>query len=193
MNYLSKLIKIVVPTVMTLICSTALYGEEQIQKINEPTVSYPFEKEKTYSAIIHTSKGKIECQLYPDEAPLSVTNFMQLAEKQFYNGLRFHNVVAGFIIQSGDPDGTGSGGPGYTLASEIGLKHEQGSLAWARVPDNKINPFKRSSGSQFYITLDRVSFLDGEYSVFGQVIDGFDVIKNISLGDKIEKIEILIK
>ena len=185
--------KMVVYLASSLACLSHVHGEELIQKFNEPTLSFSFEKERTYCAVIHTSKGIIECQLHPEAAPLSVTNFMQLAEGHFYNGLLFHNVVSGFIIQSGDPDGTGSGGPGYTLPAEICLKHEQGSLAWARVPDNKVNPFRRSSGSQFYITLDKVSFLDGEYSVFGQITDGFDVIKNISQGDKIESIEIVVK
>ena len=192
MKYLSKFTKITLCALYTLLCVSHVHGEEA-KKFNEPTLAFSFEKEKTYYAIIHTSKGKIECQLHPEVAPISVTNFMQLAEGQFYNGLLFHNVVSGFIVQSGDPEGTGRGGPGYTLPAEIGLKHELGSMAWARVPDNKINPFKRSSGSQFYITLDEVSFLDGEYSVFGQMIDGFDVIKNICQGDKIENVEIIVK
>ena len=82
---------------------------------------------------------------------------MQLASGHFYDGLTFHRVVPNFVIQGGDPQGSGAGGPGYTLAAEIGLPHESGALAWARLPDS-VNPHRRSSGSQFYITLDKVSF-----------------------------------
>ena len=160
--------------------------------VQEPKQAFPFEKGKTYVAHIQTSKGKIECELYPDKAPLSVTNFMQLAEKGFYNGLLFHRVVPEFVIQGGDPAGTGSGGPGYTVAAEIGLPHAKGALAWARLPD-QVNPSKRSSGSQFYITLEKVPFLDGEYTVFGQTISGMDVVQNIRQGDKITQIKVVIK
>ena len=116
----------------------------------------------------------------------------------FYNGLVFHRVIANFVIQSGDPTGTGAGGPGYTLPAEIGLKHELGALAWARLPETDrdgriLNPHKRSSGSQFYITLDKTSFLDGGYTVFGQTISGFDVIQNVKQGDKIERIEWVVR
>ncbi len=172
-----------------LILSMSAYGANQDMKFTEPTKSFAFEKEKSYFATIYTAKGKIVCQLFPEKAPLSVTNFMQLAEGHFYDGLTFHRVVPGFVIQGGDPDGTGSGGPGYTIPAEIGLPHEAGALAWARLPDT-VNPNRRSSGSQFYITLDRVSFLDGEYTVFGQTIEGFEVVKQIRPNDKMEKIEI---
>ncbi|MBM3197652.1 MAG: peptidylprolyl isomerase [Chlamydiae bacterium] len=161
-------------------------------KFSEPTQTCSFEKDKTYYAIIHTSKGVIECQLFPERAPLSVTNFKQLIEGGFYNGLLFHRMVPNFVIQGGDPTGTGRGGPGYTLPAEIGLKHEHGALAWARLPD-QVNPSKRSSGSQFYITLDKVPFLDGEYTVFGQTVAGFEVMQNIRQGDKIERIEWVVR
>lgn len=157
-------------------------------KFSEPKTAQAFES-KTYQAIIHTDKGDIVCELNPDEAPLSVTNFIQLAKGGFYNGLTFHRVVPKFVIQGGDPEGTGSGGPGYTVPAEIGLPHEEGALAWARLPD-QVNPQKRSSGSQFYITLEKVSFLDGEYTVFGKVTSGMDVVKKIRQGDKIQSIEI---
>lgn len=159
-------------------------------KFEEPKAAMQFEAGKTYKAVIHTSKGKITCLLNTDKAPLSVTNFVQLAKGGFYNGLKFHRVVSNFVIQGGDPEGTGRGGPGFTIPAEIGLKHKKGALAWARLPDT-INPEKRSSGSQFYITLEDVPYLDGEYSVFGETVDGFDIVKKISQGDVIEKIEIL--
>ena len=170
---------------------TALKGEN-MTTFSEPKTAMAFDATKTYLAIIHTSKGKITCQLNPQKAPISVTNFIQLANGGFYNGLKFHRVVPGFVAQGGDPQGTGSGGPGYTVPAEIGLLHEKGALAWARLPD-QVNPQKRSSGSQFYITLEKVPYLNGEYSVFGQTIEGMDVVQNIRMGDVIQRVEIAVK
>lgn len=161
-------------------------------KIEEPKSAMTFETGKKYEAVIHTSKGKIVCDLRHDKAPLSVTNFIQLANAGFYNGLNFHRVVPGFVIQGGDPQGTGSGGPGYTLPAEIGLPHLKGALAWARLGD-QVNPQQRSSGSQFYITLDATPNLDGAYTVFGQTSSGMDVVEQIEIGDKILKVEIITK
>lgn len=144
---------------------------------------------KTYTAVIETSKGTITCTLAPKEAPLGVTNFKQLADGGFYNGLTFHRVVPDFVIQGGDPDGTGSGGPGYTIPAEIGLKHTKGAMAWARLGD-QMNPQRRSSGSQFYITHVPTPFLDGQYSVFGQCIGGLDVVDKIAQGDIIKSITV---
>lgn len=170
----------------------SIFAEENLEKFIEPTVSFAFDKQKQYFAIFYTTKGKIECQLYPDKAPITVTNFLQLVEGGFYDGLLFHLVVPGFVIQTGDPSGRGDGGPGYTLPAEIGLKHEIGALACARIPD-AYNPNRRSSGSQFYITLDKISFLDGDYTVFGQVVEGFDVIKTIAMEDRIDHVELSIR
>lgn len=161
-------------------------------KFTEPKTAMQFETGKTYKAIITTNKGKIVCELNYKQAPLSVTNFITLAKGGFYNGLTFHRVEPNFVIQGGDPDGTGRGGPGYTVKAEIGLPHKKGALAWARLPD-QVNPEKKSSGSQFYIALDDLPFLDGEYTVFGQTVEGMDVVKKIKPGDKIEKIEIKIE
>lgn len=169
-----------------------LCGDLALEAFAEPTSSFLFEKDKSYSAVIHTSKGKIVCLLYPEKAPITVTNFLQLVEGKFYNGLSFHRVIANFVIQSGSPNNRGDGDPGYTLPAEIGLKHELGSLACPRIPD-KCNPNKRSNGSQFYITLDKIPFLDGEDTVFGQIVDGFEIIKNITESDKVDRIEIEIK
>lgn len=156
---------------------------------SEPKKPLTFEEGKTYKARIHTNKGKVTCELYPHQAPLSVTNFINLAKGGFYDGLTFHRVVTNFVVQGGDPEGTGQGGPGYTVPAEIGLPHSEGALAWARLPD-EVNPDKRSSGSQFYITLEEIPYLDGEYTVFGQTIEGIEVTKKLAVGDKIEKIEI---
>lgn len=154
-----------------------------------PTESAQFDENKIYTAKIYTTHGVICCELRADKAPLSVTNFMQLAQGGFYDSLTFHRVEPGFVIQGGDPTGTGTGGTGYTVPAEIGLKHTKGALAWARLPDH-VNPKKDSSGSQFYITLADVPFLDGNYTVFGYTTSGFEAVQKVKRGDKIEKVEI---
>jgi len=173
---------------LTTLALSPLKGEEKM-KFTEPTKPMAFDKNKKYFAVIHTDKGDVTCVLYPQQAPMSVTNFIMLSKGGFYNGLTFHRVVSGFVIQGGDPKGTGSGGPGYTIPAEIGLPHEAGALCWARLPD-QVNPEKRSSGSQFYITLDKVPFLDGQYTVFGQTVEGMDVVRKIKQGDVIKSITI---
>ncbi len=150
------------------------------------------EQGKKYTALIKTSKGEIVAELFPTEAPLSVTNFKQLADGGYYSGLTFHRVVPGFVVQGGDPTGTGSGGPGYTIPAEIDHKHKKGALAWARTGD-EVNPERRSSGSQFYITLEPTPFLDGQYTVFGQTVSGMEVVEKIRQGDVIESIEIRVE
>ncbi|HEY68662.1 MAG TPA: peptidylprolyl isomerase [Thermoflexia bacterium] len=144
---------------------------------------------KTYIATISTAKGDIVVQLDADAAPLTVNNFVFLARQGFYDNLTFHRVESGFVIQGGDPTGTGTGGPGYTIPAEIGLPHIEGAIAMARRSD-EVNPTRASSGSQFYITLAPTPFLDGAYTVFGHVIEGMDVVKSIAIGDVIEKITI---
>ena len=147
------------------------------------------------TAIIKTSKGEIEVELYGNVAPKHVSNFIFLAEESFYSGLTFHRVEPGFVIQGGDPLGSGMGGPGYTIPAEIPKpvpqkeRHTKGALAMARLGDS-MNPTKASSGSQFYITLDETGFLDGEYTVFGGVIRGMEVVESIKVGDKIDEIVI---
>jgi len=124
--------------------------------------------------------------LYDQAAPLTVANFKILAGKKFYNGLRFHRVFPSTFVQTGDPksrygdsDKTGTGGPGYTVPAEIGRKHVRGAVAAARLPDN-INPAKASNGSQFYVCLTALPKLDGKYTVFGEVLEGLDVLDAIS-------------
>lgn len=149
---------------------------------SEPTAA-TIDPAKKYTATITTAKGDIVAALFTD-APLSITNFQQLADGKFYDGLTFHRVEPGFVIQGGDPVGNGTGGPGYTIPAEIKHKHLKGALAWARTGD-AVNPKRRSSGSQFYITLEATPFLDNQYTVFGQVTTGMDVVENITPGDKI--------
>lgn len=164
-------------------------AENLMKKFTEPKASV-VDSTKKYKAVIKTSRGDVVCELYADKAPLSVTNFKQLADGGFYNGLTFHRVVPGFVVQGGDPEGTGAGGPGYTIPAEIGMLHKKGALAWART-GNEVNPDRRSSGSQFYITLETVPFLDGEYTVFGQTVSGMDVVEKIQQGDIIKSISIV--
>ena len=140
-------------------------------------------------AIIDTDRGIVVIELYPAVAPKTVANFETLVKKGFYNGLTFHRVVPDFVVQGGDPDGTGSGGPGYTVPAEISTteKHLRGSVATARLGD-EVNPKRDSSGSQFYICLEPQASLDGGYTIFGGVIKGMDVVDQIQKGDHMKKI-----
>lgn len=126
--------------------------------------------------------GKIKIELNTEKAPKSSANFAKLASEKFYDGLTFHRIIDGFVVQGGDPDGTGAGGPGYTVPAEIGLLHKKGSVAMARQAD-QVNPTRASSGSQFYIALQDLPMLDGQYTVFGQVVEGMDIV------DKLGKVE----
>jgi cyclophilin family peptidyl-prolyl cis-trans isomerase len=140
----------------------------------------------TRQAVIKTSKGDIVVELYGKDAPLTTANFVKLAQAKFYNGLTFHRVEPEFVIQGGDPEGNGMGGPGYSIKLEISpkLKHVEGALAMARSQDPD------SAGSQFYITLAPQTMLDGQYAVFGKTIKGMDVVKKIAVGDKIISITV---
>jgi len=142
---------------------------------------------KVYHATIKTNKGDIVVSLDATAAPEHVNNFIFLSKQGFYDGLTFHRVEPGFVIQGGDPEGSGQGGPGYTIPGEFSLTHIEGALAMARLPDD-VNPNRESSGSQFYITLAATPFLDGQYSVFGKVEAGMDVVRSIQVGDVIERI-----
>jgi peptidyl-prolyl cis-trans isomerase B (cyclophilin B) len=143
------------------------------------------DKTKSYSATLVTAKGTIQLRLDAAAAPITVNNFVFLARNGFYDGLKFHRVEPGFVIQGGDPDGTGEGGPGYTIPDEkSGLIHVLGALAMAKT--NAPN----SAGSQFYITLAPQPSLDGNYTVFGNVTEGNDVASKIVVGDVIQKLTI---
>jgi cyclophilin family peptidyl-prolyl cis-trans isomerase len=147
---------------------------------------------KTYVATVTTSKGNIVVALDASAAPQTVNNFVFLANQGFYDGLTFHRVVQNFVIQGGDPLGTGTGGPGYTVPAEIKLPHVEGAIAMARLGDQQ-NPQRASSGSQFYITLAPTPNLDGAYTAFGHVTSGMDVVKKIVIGDTIQKIVISVQ
>ena len=141
-------------------------------------------KANIIKAVIKMQNGEnINLELYPDIAPITVENFVKLANQGFYNGVTFHRVVPGFVIQGGDPTGTGTGGPGWTIPGEFAangfkndLKHERGVLSWARTSDPD------SAGSQFFIMVDDAPYLDGQYAAFGRLTAGLDVVDQIVAG-----------
>lgn len=142
-------------------------------------------KSRASRARIATDRGDILFTFFPDDAPAHVAAFMKLAESGFYDGLRFHRVEPGFVVQGGDPRGDGTGGPGYTLKAEFNAQpHVRGTVAMARSqqPD--------SAGSQFYICLDEARFLDGQYTVFGQMTDGFSALDAIARDDVMKSVSI---
>lgn len=134
-------------------------------------------------AITMENGAVMEFELYPEVAPKSVENFVKLAKSKFYDGLTFHRIVPGFVIQGGDPDGDGTGGPGWTIPGEFNsngfkndLKHTRGVLSWARTMD------PNSAGSQFFIMLDAAPHLDGDYAAFGKITSGLEIVDEIVKG-----------
>ncbi len=128
---------------------------------------------------LETNFGVIKVALDSESAPKTAANFVKLAGEDFYDGLTFHRIIPGFVIQGGDPAGDGSGGPGYTVPAEIKLLHRRGAVAMARLSD-AVNPARESSGSQFYIALQDLPQLDGQYTVFGEVISGMEIVDKIA-------------
>lgn len=138
--------------------------------------------------VIETNKGTIKFALYEEDAPITTKNFVGLVERKFYDGLKFHRVVPGFVIQGGDPAGNGSGQSDKTIKLEVSpkLKHDAaGVVAMARRPDPD------SASCQFYITLDATPSLDMQYAVFGRVTEGLDVVKKIEVGDVMKTVRII--
>ncbi len=127
------------------------------------------------TAIFETSKGTFKVELFTEQAPITTDNFIKLANEGFYDDTIFHRVIADFMIQGGDPEGTGRGGPGYTIKDEFapGLKHERGVISMANAGPN-------TGGSQFFITVVPTPWLDGKHAVFGKVIEGMEVVDEIS-------------
>ncbi len=139
---------------------------------------------KTYVVVMETNKGKIELELYAQYAPKTVNNFVFLVKDGFYDGVVFHRVVPNFVIQGGDPTGTGRGGPGYRFEDEVKnnpLKHERGVISMANAGAN-------TNGSQFFITHSPQAHLNGKHTVFGKVTSGMDVVDAIKEGDKMVKV-----
>jgi peptidylprolyl isomerase/peptidyl-prolyl cis-trans isomerase B (cyclophilin B) len=138
-----------------------------------------------FAVIVMEKGGEIRIELFPEDAPKTVASFVTLARKGFYNGLVFHRVIPGFMAQTGDPKGDGTGGPGYTLKAEFNQKkHLRGTVAMARRADPD------SAGSQFYICFAPAPHLDGQYTVFGQVVKGLETVDQIKVGDRMKTITI---
>ncbi len=139
--------------------------------------------EKTYQVALQTNRGDIVLELYPEHAPKTVNNFVFLSKEGFYDGVSFHRVIDNFVIQGGDPTGTGRGGPGYRFEDELEgnpLKHDSKVISMANAgPD--------TNGSQFFITHSPQPHLDGKHTVFGKVVEGEQVVDRIQQGDVIEK------
>jgi peptidyl-prolyl cis-trans isomerase B (cyclophilin B) len=135
---------------------------------------------------LHTTAGDINATMYASKAPMTCANFLNLAKRGYYNGISFHRVIPNFMIQGGDPTGSGSGGPGYKFADEFhpDLKHTKAGVF------SMANAGPRTNGSQFFITHNATPHLDGRHSVFGQVTEGQKVVDTIRQGDKINSITI---
>ena len=139
---------------------------------------------KTYRIKIETSRGDMELELYPEHAPKTVNNFVFLVQEGFYDGIVFHRVINDFMIQGGDPTGTGSGGPGYKFEDEVAenpLKHDTGVITMANAGPN-------TNGSQFFITHSPQAHLNGMHTVFGKLVEGQEIVNAIQQGDKMLKV-----
>ena len=140
----------------------------------------------TYVVTMQTSRGEIKIELYPEHAPKTVNNFVFLVKEGYYDGVSFHRVIDGFVLQGGDPTGSGRGGPGYQFEDEVRanpLKHGTGYLSMANAGPN-------TNGSQFFITHAPQSHLDGRHTVFGKVVEGMDVVLSIRQGERMEKVTV---
>jgi peptidyl-prolyl cis-trans isomerase B (cyclophilin B) len=157
----------------------------QIKKWDNPP-AMQIDPEKIYKVVIGTDRGDMELELYPEHAPKTVNNFVFLAGEGFYDGVTFHRVISNFMIQGGDPTGTGSGGPGYKFEDETRgnpLGHDTGVISMANAGPN-------TNGSQFFITHSPQPHLNGNHTVFGKVVKGQDVVDAIRQGDKMVKVTV---
>lgn len=152
---------------------------------------YQYETENPVVAMYIENYGAIVIELYPDIAPNTVANFISLTKSNFYDNNTMHRLVPGFVLQGGDPTGTGTGGPGYTIKGEFSandfennLKHEKGIVSMARTSVSN-----DTAGSQFFIMLGTASYLDGQYAAFGKVIDGWSNIENIINNEQVQNQE----
>lgn len=144
------------------------------------------DQKKKYTATIATSRGDIVCELFAKDAPKTVNNFVFLAREKFYDGTKFHRVIPDFMIQGGDPDGTGRGNPGYRFEDEIKgnpHKHQVGTLSMANAGQN-------TNGSQFFITHVATHWLDGKHTIFGKALKGQEVVNAVQQGDQIVSVTI---
>lgn len=165
---------------LTAVIAASVFAEGE-----RKTFPVDFKSVDSIRATIYTSYGPMVFKLAHDKAPQSVANFVDLASKKFYDGLTFHRVIPGFMIQGGDPQGTGMGGPGYTIADEFDstLKHVAGALSMA-------NAGPGTGGSQFFVVQVAQPHLDGKHSVFGTLREGWDVSCIVEGGDKMDSVRI---
>lgn len=148
--------------------------------------SMTIDTEKKHTVTFDTSRGKIVCELFTKDAPNTVNNFVFLAKEGFYDGTSFHRVIADFMVQGGDPTGTGRGGPGYRFEDEVKNnpnKHSRGVLSMANAGPN-------TNGSQFFITHVETPWLNGKHTVFGRVTSGLDIVDSVQQGDKVNSVKV---
>ena len=171
-----------------LLAATALAAPALADDLAPPTkADAEAVKGKDLEAVIETDKGEIVIDLFTEDAPLTVANFKNLADAGFYDGVTFHRIIPGFMAQGGDPDGTGTGGPGYEWDDEesaLKRKHSgPGILSMANAgPD--------TNGSQFFITHEATPHLNGKHAVFGQVVEGMDTVYTLEIGDAMQSVEV---
>ncbi len=169
-QFMRLAILLIITVLLVSACANNVTEEEQDGTTNE-------DDNMNRYAVIKTNMGTMKLELFEDKAPITTKNFIDLAEKEFYNGVIFHRVIKNFMIQGGDPDGIGTGGPGYSIKDEFhpDLKHDsKGILSMA-------NSGPDSGGSQFFITLAATPWLDGKHAVFGKVVEGEDVLDAIGV------------
>ncbi len=159
--------------------------DDGIVRVYEAPPEMTIEPGASYEAVIHLEGGDVRIELFADEAPTTVNNFVFLAQNQFYEGLTFHRVIEGFAAQAGDPTGAGFGSPGYVLEEESnGLDFEAGALSMVRDASGQTN------GSQFFITLGATPELDDEFTVFGQVVEGLELVQALTPRDPEESTDV---
>ncbi len=182
------------PTPSAASPTAAATEEPAVLKTYDAPPPMTIDADKSYTAVIKTEKGDIRIELFAQDAPQTVNNFVFLAREGFYDNTTFHRVIPGFMAQAGDPTGTGSGGPGYTIPDEFSERtHEAGVISMANTGA------ANSGGSQFFITYTPQHHLDGRHSVFGRVVEGMEVVEAITPrespsappGDRILTIEII--
>lgn len=178
-----KKVKIIIASLSLLLILVACSTQNKDEDSNKPNDGALVQSSESNPVVTITmmNRDTIEIELYPEVAPNTVNNFISLIEEGFYDGLIFHRVIPGFMIQGGDPDGTGMGGPGYSIPGEFlsngfenNLKHVRGVISMARAKD------PNSAGSQFFIMHDDNEGLDGDYAAFGVVIDGMETVDKIA-------------
>ena len=177
---------VIVAILVLLSTLTAILVREGVKRMPPSTRQIRAARQTgTFTVYMQTSKGPVTMVLEGGAAPITVANFVKLAQRGFYDGLTFHRVEPGFVVQGGDPEGTGRGGPGYTIPDEKGpLRHKVGAVAMAKSSQ------PNSAGSQFYICLSAQPDLDGEYTVFGRITAGMEVVRKLVVGDRMVRVTV---